>query len=784
MQEIVLALRRLRRDPWAVAGAVLAAALGAGLNTAVFAVAYGVLGRPLPYADAERLVLLSISVPQSRINDWRASLPSLASMTAFARENLTVEGAGDARLATVALVDDHFFETVGTRPRSGRTFTTGDSGLAVMSERFARQSGLDVNRAPGSAITVGGVSLTVAGIVGEEFAFPSDRIDLWVPAATAQAVVFNDSGDVRRFSLVGKLKPGVPPAQAAADATRARVEINPDDRRAVATDPIKVERLRDVIVGGIGPVLRAFSAAAWIVLLVACANIATILIGRTLSRERELAVRRALGATRGRLFAGVVSESLIIALAGAAGGVLLAFATVRLISRWAAGIIPRLAEIQIDWTVLLFATGVAALAATLAALPALRTLGWAAANLRVNTIGPRRGDRRIRGALIVTQIALAVVLLAGGGLLARTILSLLRSDIGVETRGTIVTQLLLTEGMAFNASPRGLLLDDLLRRVRALPQVRAAGAGSTLPPDNAAFEVTFRFVRDSSDSVYRFSLSSVTPGYLPAIGARILQGRDVADGDERGDRPMVVLSQTAARAFGFSGDAVGRELSSTLPGPLRARGRPRVIGVVSDIKYTGLAAETGPAIYLPWRELPAGHLFLAIRSDRDSAAFAPAVRSIVRSLDARIPAMPIKTLDDVVQRSVSDRRLNAMLGASVSLLAFAVAMVGLSASLMRVVSERRQELAIRAALGATPARAVQGIVGEGAVLAGAGVVLGSAGAVVVGRGLGALLHGVSPHDPVTIAGVAVFVGAASLVACYMPARRAARIDPLVLLRSE
>ena len=783
MREIALALRRLRRDPWATAGAVVAAALGAGLNTAVFAVAFGVLGRPLPYTQPDRLVVINAEAPLAAIEGWRLRLPSFASVTGYARENLTVQGAGDSRLATIAFVDDHFFDTLGARPISGRTFGRGEAAVVVLGERFTRQSGLAPDRAPGTALTIGGVAVTVAGVVPASFAFPTDRIDLWMTGASAPVIGFDSSADARRFRLVGRLKAGVSLAQAGDDATRARLEADPPSRRR-ASGPVRVEKLEDVLVGSVRPVLRAFSAAAAIVLLVACANVATILVGRTIARRRELAVQRALGASPMRLFSSVVSESLLIAFAGAALGIGFAVGSVRLLSRWAAGIIPRLGDIGVDWVVLLFASAVAAAAALVAALPAIRALGAGTENLRSHT-SARIGDRRIRGALIVTQIALAVVLLAGGGLLARTIAGLLRADIGVTTRGAAVTQLLLTEGASFRALARAPVLQRIVDQVRALPGVTAAGAGSTMPPNNAAVEVTVRFVRENIESLHSFAASSVTPGFLPALGARILQGRDFAAGDEHPERPVVVLSESAARAF-FPNDrdVVNRELPMALPG-LRARGSPRVIGVVSDIKYSGLEADAGPALYVSWQEFPAGHVYLAVRTGReDPLALAAPLRGIVRDADSRIPAMPIRSLDDVIQRSVSDRRLNALLGTSIALLAFAVAMVGLAASLMRVVSERRQELAIRAALGATPARAVRSVVGEGALLAGLGVAIGCGGALAIGRALGSMLHGVSPHDPLTLTAVAVFVGGASLLACYLPARRAAQVEPIAALRGE
>jgi putative ABC transport system permease protein len=781
LNELRLAVRRLRGDRWAAGGAILAAALGAGLNTAVFAVAYGVLLRPLPYADAGRLAIVDADAKLPRIEDWRRALSAFGGAAAYRHEGFTVTIAGEPRLLPVALVDDHFFDTLGARPRAGRTWSAGESGAVVVSERLARQTNTAPAALVGTPVTVGGAALTVAGVMPAAFAFPAQQVDVWMPAAAAPAIAFDRAADARHYRLIGRLKPGVTLSQASADATRVRDEIAPQPGRADRA-PVGVAGVEESLVGAVRPVLLAFGAAAAIVLLIACANVATILIGRTVSRQRELAVRRALGASPSRLLLSVVAESLVVTCAGASLGLLFAVGSVRMVESWAAGIVPRLGEIAIDWAVLLFATTAAAIASMVAAMPAFRIVRAGAAQLRTSSATTARpGDRRVRGALIVTQIALAVVLLAGGGLLVRTIGGLLRADLGVATRGAVVTQVLLTQETSFTAAERGPLLHELVRRVRALPGVTAAGSGSNMPPDNAGIEMRVRFVNNGVETFHSLVFASATPGYLPALGARIVRGRDFTEGDEGSAALVAVLSESAARALMDPGDVVGRQLPFSLPG-LRGRGRATVIGVVSDIKYAGLEAQAGPAVYVLWKELPAGQTYLAVRTTAGPLSLAPSIRAIVRELDPRMPLLPIRSLEEVVQRSVADRRLNALLGGSVAVLAFAVAMVGLAGSLMRVVSERRQELAIRAALGATPAHAVRAIVGEGAILAAIGVAVGGAGALAVGRALRSLLHGVSPHDPATLATVCLFVAAASLFACYVPARRAARIDPLALLR--
>ena len=776
LDELKHAVRRLRSDPWAASAAVLAAALGAGLNTSVFAVAYGVLLRPLPYAHADRIVVLDADARFVTVQEWRDGLPSLESVSAYATDHLTVHGAGDPRVATVALVDDRFFRTLGF-PQSL------EPARVLISERLLKQSGRTAAEIVGAPLTVADAGLTIAGVMPAAFAFPSEQTDVWMPARAAPAIVFDRSTDARRFRLVGRLRPGASVAQARDEAARVRAQLD-TDARPRENAPVTVSRIDERLVGPIRPVLMAFTIAAAIVLLIACANVATILVGRTLGRQRELAVRRALGASPRQLIASILSEAVTITLAGTLLGIAVALTAVRLVERWAAGVVPRLGDIRIDWTVLTFACLVTAVASLLSALPACRAARRATPALRTTGAGATRLDRRTRASLIVIQIAAAVVLLAGGGLLTRTIVGLLRVDLGVASQGTVVTTLMLTDTTSFSASDRGPVLQDVLRRTRALPGVTAAGAGSTMPPENASIELRVTLVGNQGRQSHSLSYAAATPGYLPAIGARLLQGRDFADGDETRDRPVAILSESAARALMGTGDPIGRELPIGLVGRLRTRGRATVIGVVSDIRYRGLDASAGPSIYVLWNDHPAGQPFLAVRTSATAASLAPALRTILRDVDPRMPLMPVRTLDEVVQRSVADERLRALLGGSVALLAFAVAMVGLAGSLTRIVFERRQELAIRAALGATPARSVRTIMNEGVALAGIGVSIGVGGALAVGRALRTLLHGVSPYDPVTLVAVVLLVTLVSLLACYLPARRAARVDPLVLLRAD
>ncbi len=783
LNELTTAARRLVEDCWFAAAAVLVAALGTGLNTAVFTIAYGVLVRPLPYRDPGRLVVTEHSVGIAQLNDWRAQLATFDGLSGYIRLGFTVRGLGEPRLEPIAVVDDAFFETLGGATLAGRTFGSDDTApVGLITARFARLAGLSPSEAIGKTITVGDRPLTVIGVMPPAFAFPSDAIEAWIPARVAPTIAFDRSSDQRRFRLLGRLKPGVPTAAAHDDLARVARQLEPGSEPA--TDSLRVEPLYETLVGETRPVVLAFIGAAVLVLLVACANIATILIGRTVARRRELAIRAALGASRSRLFATIFAESILIAVGGAILGVSLAVLAVRLFVNWADGILPRLADVSIDSRVLACAIAVAAFSALAAATPALRFFRAESLGVRPGA-GGTPGRVRVRAILAVSQIALAVLLLSAGALLTRTIVQLLRADSGVEPRGVIVSQWILTNAISFDALGRQLALDRALDRLRGIPGVVAAGAGSSLPPDNAIITMRARIVNPTRTvNTPEMSLTSVTPGYLEALGVRLLKGRSFQDTDNRRSDLTTVLSESAARALMLDADPIGQPLPIDLPGGMRRRGRATVIGIVSDVKYVGLESMAGPSVYVLWKELPAGHVYLAARSRGNALAAAPMLRSALHDVDPDSPLMPIRRLDEVMQRSVADRRLRALLGGSVGLLAVAIALVGVAGGLARMVTERRHELAIRAALGATPGRALRSVLSDGAIVTAAGIAAGVLMTLAAGRMIQSLLFGVSPHDPATLTAVAFAVGAGALLACYLPARRAAATNPMELMRDE
>jgi putative ABC transport system permease protein len=755
--EVIAASRRLRKDAWAAAAAVVALSLGIGLTTTAFAVIYGVVLRPLPYRSPGSLVVIAATVPASQISGWRDRLGSFVQLTGYAHGTLTVRGIGDPRPVPTAVVDHEFFEILGMAPLRGRVFGANETSVAVVSERFARQAG-PPEAMLGRSMVVGSASTAIIGVMPDTFAFPNELTDIWIPAAAVPAIPLGDVADERRFQLFGRLNGGVPIDVASNAVARARVAIDPKAQHAAGPG---VRPLREMITEPLRPALLALIASAVLVLLAACANVATIMIARTIQRQRELAIRIAVGASRWRVFATTLA--------------------VRFAPQFASGAIARAHDVRIDWRVLVFAAAVGCAAAMTAALPAMRMPDLNPAVLRDK--GMTRRGTHVRAILTAAQIAVSVVLVVAAALLGRTVTTLLDRDIGIDARSTVVSQLMLTDAMSFRATTQRFRLQNVLDRVRALPGVTAAGASSSLPPNNGSLVMTLRVVTGKSETTTpEVTFSAVTPGYLQAIGSRLLRGRLFDASDEQRGALSIVMSASAVRTLSPDRDPTGTTLDFYLPG-LRQRGHPSVIGVVGDITFAGLENSPGPAVYVLWRELPASHLFLAVRARGDLRAVAPGMRAALHDAEPELPVMPVRSMDTAVARSISDRITRAMFGGGAAALAFVIAAVGLAGGLSRTIAERRRELAIRAALGATPSTSVRLVMREVAVVVGIGTSLGIAGGIAGARVLRSALYPVSPYDPFVLTAVAAVVAVLSIGACAVPARRAARVDPMEVLRS-
>lgn len=796
-RDIRYALRALLRTPVLFVAAVLTLAAGTGLATGVFAVAYGVLLRPLPYADADRLVVITpflpqferreVGVPLTEIQEWQRRSRAFESLAAYSTGDFTLRGAGEPQSVRATMVTERLLDVLGVRPAEGSTADVAAGRGVAISARLADKIGRSgAWRTRG--LTLGPGDFAASAIMPAAFAFPDDRTDVWVRADAVPQIVVFGGRDQRRFTLIGKLSSGVTVAQATDDLKRVVKEIDaidPASARGAARDA-EARPLDEWTRRGAKPKVLPFLAGAVLVLLIACANVSGLLVGRAVSRQREFAVRRALGGDLAHVLRASLAESFTVAFAGWAAGLWIAWLVVRLFESRAAAAIPNLHSVRLDVPVLAGSLFLAVLVALISggapALRAARSHPHTALKQSSERIG--RGSRAFRSALVVGQIALTIVLLVAAGLLMRTVAQIVAAERGFDARHASAMRLMLTQTVQFNAVERAPFINRLVERVRALPGVTAVGVGSDLPPGSPQLQMTISLVPTNGPRrTYTMGYAAATPGYLEAIGATLITGRLFDERDRTAAVPPAVITESAARAMFNEQEAVTRDWPAPMPTASGKRIRPRVIGVVKDIKYGGLdrAAPT-LTIFTTWEYLAPGNAHLVVRGADGSTNHAAALRGIVQELDSSLPLFMPQTLDEVVSTSIADRRLRLQLAAAFALLALALASVALWGAVAQSVLDRRHELAVRLALGATSGNAVTLMLRGGLLLILTGVVLGGAAGVAAARALRHFLHGVSPFDPVTFAaglGVAAMV---SLAACYVPARRAAAISPAELLR--
>ena len=696
-----------------------------------------------------------------------------------------MRGAGPTRVRAVTTVTEGFFEVLGVPAVEGAVpLLAGGDGRAVVGAELARAVEDETGRpAVGQAMTIGEGRYDVAAVMPAGFAFPSSEVDAWV----ADQPEFR--GDL---GTVGRMRDGVSLAQVRDDAARVAREVlavrgaPDDDRWDAAVTPVE-----EMLLGDVRPVLQVSVAAALLVLVVACANAATLLVERSVARRREFAVRVALGSGAARLVRAALVEGLAVAAGGLGLGLAAAWAGLQLFSAAAAGVLPRAGAVALDPPVLLaglvlaLLVGVACGGASIAG--AVR--GDRAALRGGAEAASSRAAGRLRAGLVAGQIALSIVLLSGAGLLVRTVDRLLDEEGGFEPRQALTARLMLgdTSFIGGGAETQTAFVGTLLDRVRALPGVQAAGVGSVLPPDDDPVSVELFYEDNRGEASRReivLSFGAVTRGYFAALGTRLRAGRRFDAADHLAEAGPLILSETAARFFYPDRDPIGRLSPYGIDALDIAGGESPIIAVVDDLKYEGLAAPRGGTIYVPWPRVPTGVSHLVVRTTGDPMALAPAVRDLVRSLRPALPVPEVRSLADHVAGSIAERRLRAVPAAGFAALALAVAMVGLFGTLARAVVERRQELAIRAAVGASPGRLVRLVLRSAVAVTGLGLALGLPAAVATGRGLASLLYGVSPHDPATLGAVAAVVVLTGLAASTIPARRAARLDPMVILRTD
>ena len=789
--ELRLGARALRASPSTTAAAVIVMALGLGANMAVFAATYGILMRPLPYRDVSRLVTLSFvtaqgddfGLPLAEIDEWQRRLRTVDGLAGYRIAEMALRGVREPRLVPTASVTADFFEVLGVPPARGGLASFREAvDVAVVADRLAPATGEHLGR----GVSVGDRAYTLAALMPRGFAFPSDSVEVWIPAATGESGSAGSvAADTRKFRIVARLAPGVTLEQLYDDAVRVVREIRGEYAATPGGTFPSLTPVADAVVGEVRPVLHAAAGAAVLVLLVTCSNVAMLLLGQAALRRRETAVRVALGAPWWHLVRRSLVESFLLAAVGSLVGLWLAAIALRVFLHAAADLVPRADAVAIDGPVL--AAGVVMLLVVTLLCgggPVLRTSrkDFAAA-FRGGVAGEPR-TRRILAVLVAGQIAGSIVLLSGALLLVKTVDRLLAQDIGVASSQTLVARLSRGTGAAPDPVRLEAFVSGLLQRVRALPNVEVAGVGSSLPPRGLPFQIYVRWMTEDREESSGLSIVSATPGFLEALGAGLVSGRLFASRDDRREDPAILLSASAARFYAPTEDLTGRELPIKLPPIASFSAPPRILGVVRDVKYAGLDLPAAAAVYLPWSARPAATSYLAVRVAGDADSIVPAVRRILRQADPQLPMPDFRSLADEMALSIADRRLRVVPALGFAAVALAVALTGVFATLARAAAERRRELAIRMALGATETRIAGLMMRRGTALTAAGVAVGLVVTMWVSSGLRSLLFGVTPTDPWTLAAVVLFVSAAALTAAYLPARRAAKLSPWDLLRAD
>ncbi len=798
-QDVVYALRRLMAAPGFAAVAVLTLGIGIGANGALFSIVNGVLLRPLPYPEPERLVRVvgryegkNVVMSPANFLDVGRAASGLEALAAVDNGAFTLTGRGEPQRLTSAEVSASFFDVMGLPLPLGRGFEDGENepgrGKVVVLAHGLWQQQFGGDRAiVGQALVLDGEPYLVVGIAPPGFSYP-EATQVWVPMLYDQRFV--GARGAWYLGTVARLRRGVSLEQARAELRTIGERLEREHRDQNEGLGVGAIPLKDHVVGDVGRALSVLLGAVGCVLLIGCVNVANLLLARHARRETELAVRTALGAGRGRLVRQLLTEALALGLAGGGVGMLLAYWGREALLALQPGDLPRAAETGFDHAVLAFCAALSLVTALLfGAIPALATTRRdPALALREGGRGLLSSRGRLGSGLVVAEIALAVTLLVGAGLLLRSFSRLAGVDPGIRTAGALTFRTALPEAHYAEDATRVAFYRALEERLHALPGVEAVGATVGLPLTDVHFNLSFEVEgRPPLPPAQQPSLEVrvVTPGYFGAIGIPILAGRGFTDSDAAGAQQVIVLSRTAVQRYFPGEDPIGRRIDigwGSQPGKPKAGGV--VVGIAGDVREHGLAEVHPPEIYLPYAQRPMLNMSLVVRTANDPLATLPAARAALRELNASVPLLRIQTLDELVSRSVAGPRFYALLLGCFAATALALAALGVFGVLSYAVAQRSREIGVRLALGARPGDVLRMVLREAMTLAGLGLAIGAAGALALGRGLGSLLYDLAPSDPFAFAGAMAALALAALLASALPARRAARLDPLTALRAD
>lgn len=803
IKDIRFGIRALAKHPAFTAIAVITLALGIGASTSIFTVVNAALLRGLPYKSPERLYHLFESTPQKEFARREFSYPDYLDyqqnqvcegIAAYTGGGAILTGRGEPERVAAPAASANFFTVLGVEPLIGRTFQPGDdkpgaARVAVLTYgAWQRLFGGDAGIV-GKPLTINGQIYSVAGVLPASFQFAFRPADLWLPYQPSEAQL------TRRFlhgtNLIGRLKPGVSAAQAQSELSLIAGRIEKENNQSHAGTGMVLVPLQEQVVGQVKPILLILLGAVGFVLLIACANVASLLLTRSLTRQKEVAIRAALGATRARVIRQLLTESLLLSLLGGVVGLLIAY--------WGVGALasalpdnqlnalPFLKTLRIDTRILAFSVGLSFLTGVVFGLaPALQS-----SRLDLNEVLKEGGrntaggaGHRLRNAMVITEIALAVVLLVGAGLMMKSLLRLLQANVGFKTDNLLTMTVIAPAGKYTDANRQLSFNEQLTQRIQSLPGVKGAGTVNILPinPGNTTrFNVEGDPVPPPGQEI-EANIRNVNDSYFQALGISLLAGR-MFDERDKADAPGVAIIGKSLADRVFAGrDPIGRRINYT-----GSQGQPDlIVGVVPDVKITGLDEAIKPVIYYPFRQSSSISASLIVRTNSDPTALAASVRSEIRNLEPEVAIFNVRTMDEMISSSPASfmRRFPALLISIFAGIALLLASIGIYGVVSYSVSQQTHHIGVRMALGARPADILKMVLSQGLVLALVGVGVGVIAALGLTRLLGSLLYEVQANDPGTFAIVAGSLFVVALLACYFPARRATKVDPLVALRYE
>jgi putative ABC transport system permease protein len=810
-QDVRYAVRSYVKAPSFTMTILMTLALGIGASTAIFSMVNGILLRPLPLPDPDTLVYANevnvegdrtISVAWPNYLDWRARAHAFAALALSREEPMTLTGVDRAQRLRARRVTGNFFTAVGVAPALGRGFTDTDDApdappVALVSAGF-REAQMGGDRPVlGRVLTLDGTAYTVVGVMpaGFEYLRPYDVFVSMGPIAGTQNIT--DRGNHNGFTALGRLKPGVALATADAELRTIAAGLEREYPNSNSAVSVVTDRLADRVVVSVRLTLLVLFGAVGFLLLIACVNVANLLIARGAGRQHELAVRAALGGGRARLAAQLLVESTLVSVCGGTLGIAVAAGLLRLLVAMAPDGTPRLTDVRLDGAALLFAFGAAAMCGIVfGALPAFQASGTGGqlALVRGRSTGFGARSHRLRRGLIAVETALALMLLTGAGLMMRTLQELTQVDTGIRADHLLTARFVLA-GEQWTAARRRGFYDDLLTRTAALPGVGHAALAYSLPIDGSNWNSIFVVADKPIPERAKLPSAAFTPvsaGYFETMGMRLVRGR-LFDRTETPESPRVtVINETLAKRLWPGEDPIGKRLKQGWPETPDRPAQPggafspwrEVVGVVADVKFNGVSSETPMQAYLPLVHDGARSLALVVRSATEPSSIAAAVEAIVRGLDKDLPLFQVRTMEQMLDASIARERMSMLIFGVFAIVALALASVGLYGVVAHGVTERTHEIGVRMALGAESRHVLGLVVRQGLSMAVVGTVIGVAGAFALSRWIQALLFGVTATDPATFAAVVATLLGVAAIACYVPAWRATRVDPTTALRAE